>query len=107
MTTPPEADFPEAIISPPRQCVVLLVWAVPLVAALIGIWLVIQHIVNEGPTITLRFNSAEGIEPAKTKIKYKDVNIGDVKSVAVSKDHKQIILTAKLVKSASDFLVAG
>jgi paraquat-inducible protein B len=105
MDSPPETDFPDAVVSPPRRRVLPLVWVVPLVAALIGIWLVIQHIVNEGPTITLRFSSAEGIEPGKTKIKYKDVNIGDVKTVAVSKDHKQIIITAKLVRSASDFLV--
>jgi paraquat-inducible protein B len=106
MTSPPESDFPAAIVSPPRRRVLPLVWVVPLVAALIGMWLVVHNILNEGPTVTLRFTSAEGIEPGKTRIKYKDVDIGEVKTVAVSKDRKQIIISAKIVKDASDYLVA-
>ena len=83
-----------------------LIWIIPIITALIGLWLVIQNIQNEGPTFTIRFNNAEGIEPGKTKIRFKDVDIGLVKSVEVTKDRKQVILTAKLVKVARDYLVS-
>ena len=95
-------QIPKAIIKLPSKRKLPLVWIVPMVAAIIGIWLVVLNIMHEGPTVTIRFNSAEGIEPGKTKIKYKDVDIGEVKSVGLSKDRKQVILTAKLIKDASD-----
>ena len=97
-------EVPKAIIKLPSKRKLPLVWIVPMVAAIIGIWLVVLNIMHEGPTVTIRFNSAEGIEPGKTKIKYKDVDIGEVKSVGLSKDRKQVILTAKLIKEASDYL---
>jgi paraquat-inducible protein B len=105
MSDTPTSTIPKAIIKAPSKRKLPLVWIVPMVAAIIGIWLVVQNIVNEGPTVTIRFTNAEGIEPGKTKIKYKDVDIGEVSNVAVSKDRKQIILTAKLVKEARDYLL--
>jgi len=101
-----ESPIPQAIVQPPHKVHLPLVWIVPIVVALTGIWLVVHNLVNEGPTVTLRFNSAEGIEPGKTKIRYKDVDIGEVKTVAVSKDRRQVILTARLVKAAEDYLVS-
>ena len=41
-----------------------------------------------GPTITISFKTAEGLEAGKTKIKYKDVDIGLVKTVALAEDRK-------------------
>ena len=105
MSDTPATTIPKAIINARTKRKLPLVWIVPMVAAIIGIWLVAQNIVNEGPTVTIRFNNAEGIEPGKTKIKYKDVDVGEVKTVAVSKDRKQVILTVKLVKEASDYLI--
>ncbi len=101
----PDAELPQAIVHPPHKRHLPLVWIVPIVAALAGVWLVVHNIMSEGPRITVRFNSAEGIEPGKTKIRYKDVDIGLVESVVVAKDRKQVILTAHLVKEAADYLV--
>ncbi|MCK7483694.1 MAG: MlaD family protein [Candidatus Moduliflexus flocculans] len=53
-----------------------LVWVVPVVAALIGGWLVVKALTEKGPEITITFKSAEGLEAGKTKIKFKDVEIG-------------------------------
>jgi paraquat-inducible protein B len=82
-----------------------IVWLVPIVAVLIGGWLAAKAVFEEGPTITISFKTGDGLEAGKTKIKYKDVDIGVVKTVALSRDHKRVIATGELVKDATDMLV--
>ncbi|MGK8404136.1 hypothetical protein [Burkholderia cenocepacia] len=53
-----------------------LVWLVPVVAALIGLSMVIHAWLSVGPEITITFNTAQGLEAGKTPVKYKDVVIG-------------------------------
>ena len=53
-------------------------WIIPLLAAVVAIGIAIQRVRNEGPTITIVFKAAAGIEAGKTFIKYKDVTIGQV-----------------------------
>src|SRR5690242_20318675 len=100
-------DVSEAVAVPRSRHRVQLVWVVPLVAALIGGWLVVKSILERGPTITVTFDTAEGLEAGKTKIKFKDVELGLVKSVILSDDTKQVIATAEIVKPATRFLVEG
>ena len=65
-------DIPEAVIERPQAAARLsLVWIVPLVAALIGAWLFYDHLSSRGPSVTIAFKSAEGLEAGKTKIKYR------------------------------------
>ncbi len=81
-----------------------LVWLIPLVAALIGGYLAVQAVLSRGPTITITFRSGEGLEAGKTRIKYKDVEIGEVTAVRISPDSKNIEATAQLSKEAERFL---
>lgn len=100
------SELPVAVKKSKGKRKFALIWIIPILTGLIGIWLIAQNIYNEGPTFQIRFNNAEGIEPGKTKLRYKDVDIGTVTSVEVSKDRKDVILTCKLVKQASDYLVS-
>lgn len=81
------------------------IWAVPILALLLGIWMVIYTIQRQGPEITIRFSTAEGIEQGKTKIKLRDVEIGLVKEVRLGEDHESVLITASLEKEAEDLLV--
>ena len=45
------------------------IWLIPIVAASIGLWMVVTTLHNQGPLITLELDNAEGIEPGKTPIK--------------------------------------
>ena len=63
-----------------------IVWLIPLVTAIIGGWLIYKTISEKGPQITITFKTAEGIEAGKTKIKYKDIEIGIVDSVYFNDD---------------------
>ncbi len=62
-------------------------------------------IMSQGPTITIVFKAAEGMEAGKTFVKYKDVNIGQVTAVKLSSDHAKVEVTAKIDKSAADLMV--
>jgi paraquat-inducible protein B len=81
-----------------------LIWLVPVIAAAVGLWLVVHTWLEQGPTITIRFASGEGIEAGKTKIRYKEVDIGNVRAIAISPDRKSVVVTAQLSKDARDLL---
>ena len=81
-----------------------VVWLVPLVALAIGGWLVLKAISEKGPTVTITFKSAAGLEAGKTKIKYKDVELGQVTSIELDDKLSQVVLKAELVKQAEKFV---
>ena len=96
---------PEAEIkSRKRHFSISIVWLVPLVAIVIGGWLVFKALSEKGPTITITFSSAEGLEAGKTKIKFKEVELGQVTAINLSEDLTKVIVTAELVKEAENFL---
>src|SRR5580698_1856376 len=103
MNKPP--DFPEAVATPRSRWRVQLVWLVPIVAVLIGGWLAVQSILEAGPTITISFETADGLEAGKTKIKFKNVDIGVIKKVTLAPDDKSVIATAELTRNADRMLV--
>ncbi|HHV7525451.1 TPA: intermembrane transport protein PqiB [Burkholderia orbicola] len=98
---------PDPAISTKSGWLPSLVWLVPLIAALIGIGLVIKSVRERGPEITISFHSAEGLEPGKTQVKYKDVEIGTVKTIKLSKDLSRVLVQVQLKKEAEDFAVKG
>ncbi|MEB4591705.1 MlaD family protein [Candidatus Thiothrix sp. Deng01] len=66
------------------------VWLIPLTAILIGLWLLLQAWYQQGPTITVQFNSAEGIEAGKTEVRYKAVTVGKLRKLRLSDDLQTI-----------------
>jgi len=98
-------NIPEATAAPKKKRKISAVWIIPIVAALIAIGIAVQKIMMEGPTITIVFTKAEGIEAGKTFVKFKDVEIGHVTKVSLSKDFRQVVVTAKIDKSAAGLLV--
>lgn len=95
---------PEAIVQTKKKFSFSIVWLVPVVAVLIGGWLVYKALSEKGPTITITFETAEGLEAGKSKIKYKDVDVGQVGSITVSKDLSHVIVTAGLDKGVTPYL---
>ncbi len=65
------------------------VWLVPLIAFLVGGWLLFDHIRNTGPTITLHIDSADGIEVNNTVVRVLSVNVGKVTNIRLREDGKE------------------
>ena len=77
---PPNDPSPPSGLPPPRvvrrrEWLPSLIWLIPIVAALVGVMLVVRILMQRGPEIVLTFNTAEGLEANKTAVKYKDVPI--------------------------------
>jgi paraquat-inducible protein B len=98
-------DLPQATVAPGKHRRISAVWVIPILAAVVAIGIAVQRILSEGPTITITFKAAAGIEAGKTFIKYKDVNIGQVTSVKLSDNYTKVTVTAKIDKSAAGLMV--
>ncbi|MCA9471248.1 MAG: MlaD family protein [Nitrospirales bacterium] len=104
-TKPTQSDLaglPEAVVE--RRTKFPLVWLIPLIAAIIGIWLAYKTITAMGPTITISFKNGEGLEAGKTKVKYNAVEVGLVETVEISEDLSRVIVTAKMTKGSKSHL---
>jgi paraquat-inducible protein B len=97
-------EIPDAVVEPPRRRI-QLVWIIPIVAAIAGAYIAITTILAQGPTATISFRTAEGLEAGKTKIRYKDVEIGLITHVALERDASGVIAEAQFAKEASGLLV--
>lgn len=81
-----------------------LVWIIPVLTAIIGAWLILRTLTDQGPLVTITFRTADGIEVEKTRIKYKSLSIGIVESVRFSPDFSRVEVLARLKKDAAHFL---
>ncbi|QFU01851.1 Paraquat-inducible protein B [Halomonas sp. THAF5a] len=99
----PERDRHRARATP--QARLSPIWIVPLVAILIGAWLVFDNYRSRGPEITLVTDSAEGIEAGNTLIKTRNVEVGRVERVHLSEDLSRAVITARMSPDTDDMLV--
>jgi paraquat-inducible protein B len=81
-----------------------IVWLIPLVTAIVGGWLIVKTLSEQGPEVTISFKTAEGIEVGKTMVKYKNVDIGIVEKIKFSDDFSYVVLTAKFNQGTENFL---
>jgi paraquat-inducible protein B len=93
----------EARISTPRRRI-STIWLVPIVALLLGTWMVIHTLRSQGPEIEIVFASGASLEADKTKIKFRDVEVGLVESVGLDEDLESVVVTARLEKEATPLL---
>ena len=80
------------------------VWFIPIVALLIGSWMVYQTWANQGPLINIYFETAEGLEIDTSKIKLRDITIGKVVDLKLNERLDGIQITARLDKNTEELL---
>ena len=80
------------------------IWIIPLVALVLGIYMVIHTFMTEGPDITIAFKTAEGLTAGKTKIKYRNVQMGLVTEVELTEDYEGVIAHVKMDLQAKPLL---
>ncbi len=80
------------------------VWIIPIVAALLGLWLVWQHYAGKGPLVEVHFETAEGIAAGKTAVLCRSVSIGMVETVRLSPDLKGVVTTMRIDPDAAGLL---
>ena len=81
-----------------------LVWIVPLLTGLIAAWLAWDTFSKRGPTITISFETASGLTAGQSQLKYRNVVMGTVKSIAVAPDLNKVIVTVETTREAEPLL---
>ncbi len=81
-----------------------LVWLIPLITLIVGGWLVVKTLSEQGPQATISFKTAEGIEVGKTRVKYKNVDIGVVEQIRFSDDLSHVLITVEFNQGTEHFL---
>ncbi len=99
---PPSLQIPQAEIRTKRS--ISIIWVVPLAALLIGGWMGYKAWSEQGPTITISFASAEGLQKDKTKLKYMEVDIGKVVDIKLSDDLSRVLVKIELERNAEPYL---
>ncbi len=106
MAEPTElGNLPQATVVRPKRSRISIIWIIPILAAAVAVGIAIQRFLSEGPTITIVFTAAEGIEAGKTFVRYKDVIIGRVTKVQLTDDFAKVHVTVKIAKQAAPLMV--
>lgn len=103
---PPPSAPPEApVMRPTRRSRFSAVWIIPVVAALLGLWLVARHYSAQGPEITVHFDTAEGLIAGKTPVLCRSVPVGTVIAIALADDNQGVEITLAMDRSAKRLLM--
>jgi paraquat-inducible protein B len=81
-----------------------LIWAIPVVTLLIGAWLAWSTISQRGSLITITFETAEGLQANMSHVRHKDVDMGVVQKIALTKDMKRVEVTVRMNREAEPLL---
>lgn len=65
---------------------VSFIWFIPVVALVLGLWLVKQHFDELGEVVTVTLPSAEGLSVGKTEVRCRAVKIGELESIKLTDD---------------------
>jgi len=93
---------PEAEVVPPGR--LSTIWLIPLLALVIGGWLAWKSYSERGPEIQIAFKSATGLQAERTKVKFMDVEVGQVTSISVSPDLTHALVKARLLADSERYL---
>jgi len=102
----PAPQVPDSRVVSRKRTRLSLVWFIPIVAALVGVWVAVTRVLSEGPQITIVFYSAEGMEAGKTKIRYNGVDIGTVTAIRLSDDRQRVSASVQMAPKTEGFLAA-
>lgn len=83
------------------------IWAVPLAAVGILIWLGVRFFFTHGATVTVAFDRAPGVSAQATRVNFRGVDVGGVSAVRLSQDGQKVIVTLALDRSMERYLRSG
>jgi paraquat-inducible protein B len=78
-----------------------LIWIVPVVALAIAAWMIYREQRSNGLEITISFSDASGLEPRQTKLEYRGIPVGEVKSVRLNRSMRRVLVRVRLAKNAT------
>jgi paraquat-inducible protein B len=102
-TTPPPVATPELRRAKRWN----VVWVVPIVALLLGGWMIYRNFAAQGPVARVRFDTADGIFAGKTEVRCRSVKVGVVRDVKLAEDLKSVLVYLELDPDSQNLLRRG
>ena len=90
-----------------RRAWLHVMWIIPLLAAAVAGWLIYERMRTYGPEITIQFRDGQGLQVGRTPIKYRGVQIGEVTGVEIASDRQNVLVKARLQRSAASLATEG
>ncbi len=79
-----------------------IIWIIPIIALSLALYIGYQSWENRGHILEIEFSSASGIEIGKTKVKYKDVEIGKVIGLSLTQDLRKVVVKVALERNIAN-----
>ncbi|OCG37667.1 intermembrane transport protein PqiB [Gilliamella sp. Gris1-4] len=80
------------------------IWIIPIVTAIVGLWIIYSHYADRGTSFTLLAKDASGIVAGKTVIKNRSVDVGIVDEVTLSDDYQQVVIKGRIYNDMAPLL---
>lgn len=80
------------------------IWIIPIVTAIVGLWIIYSHYTDRGTSFTLLAKDASGIVAGKTVIKNRSVDIGIVDEVTLSEDFEKVVIKGRIYNDMEPLL---
>jgi len=83
------------------------IWAVPIAAVGIVLWLLLRSISSRGIDITVTYNDAAGMQAGDTRVMYHGLEVGRVTSVALASDDWHVIVHLDIDRQLAPKITTG
>jgi paraquat-inducible protein B len=102
-------DIPiqSAIVQTKRKRRISLIWLIPVISLLIGGWLVWDTYAKRGPKITITFDQGEGLTAGQSLVKHRDVTLGTVTAVKLTRDMNHVAVTVQMTRDATPLITSN
>lgn len=91
-----------------KRVIVSPLWIMPIAAAIISIWMIVNGHLNSGDDIKIEFESSVGIVAGKTPLMYRGMEVGKVTEISIAENRPDRVLIAlRLKKGAEDLAKEG
>jgi paraquat-inducible protein B len=83
------------------------IWGIPVAAIAIVVWLAVRAMSSRGVEVSVAFAEAAGMKPDDTKVRYRGLEVGEVRSVQLAADGLHVTAELDLDRNMERFLHAG
>lgn len=100
--TPPKVEIEKT--RKRRVSGIAFIWIIPLLALVVAFGVAWQSYNARGPVITVTFKDGSGIAAGETKLKYRDIEVGEVEEVGFSEGLGEVEVHIRLSKGISQYV---
>ena len=93
--------MPDAVV---RRIRFSIIWIIPVISVLIAGFLTWKSFANNGPEITVMFDTADGLTSGQTQVKNKAVVLGTVQGISLTDDLRHVNVRIRMNAGSSPML---